>query len=188
MPSLRYKSATAIRRSPFGASQPDDGAERGEHRRRIGRRDGKTSPARRRHPARFAVFLHAEVDRLPPLVVLVVVVAPRVEAEVAAERSHVAKKGRRDLRDGLPQARVAFAQRRNLEQVAERHARADRQPVAVGTCFNSATPRRPTSTAGVCCRRFMFGRTSVPPATSIASPFAAARIRRLRRSSAALDR
>ena len=44
------------------------------------------------------------------------------------------------------------------------------RPVPLANCLSSATRRRPTSVDGTCCRRFMFGSRSVPPATSIVSP------------------
>src|SRR2546422_8433328 len=42
-------------------------------------------------PADRAVLLQAEVDRLAPFVVLVVVIAARIEAQVAADRAHVSR-------------------------------------------------------------------------------------------------
>ena len=72
----------------------------------------------RARPSSVAVLLHAEVDRLAPLVVLVVVVAARVEAEVAAERAHVAQVRRRDqARRPRPMRGPARAQpRRRADQ------------------------------------------------------------------------
>ena len=61
-----------------------------------------------RDPADGARLLHAVVDRAPPLLGLVVVGAARVEADVAADGSHVAQRGRGDRRDGRGQARVAL--------------------------------------------------------------------------------
>ena len=94
-----------ISRSPARRYERHLRAERDQRRRGVGRRDREAALARGRDPAGLAVLLHAEVDRLAPLVVLVVVVAARVEAEVAAERAHVAQVRRRDLRRRLPQAR-----------------------------------------------------------------------------------
>ena len=71
-------SRTRARRAP---SAPDAG---------IRGRDRHALRAARSHPARDAVFLHAKIDRLPPLVTLVVVVAPRIKAKVAAQRTHIA--------------------------------------------------------------------------------------------------
>ena len=110
---------------------------------------------------RVAVLLHAEVDRLPPLVVLVVVGAARVEAEVAADRAHVAQLRRRDLRGGLPQRRVAARAARassHERRSASRRRRCATAPFASHARRSSRTPRRPISTRGVCCRRFMFGQ------------------------------
>ena len=68
-----------------------------ERGRGISGRNRHAALARRSHPADLSVFLQAEVDRLAPLVGLVVVGAARVEAQVAAERAHVAQVWRRDL-------------------------------------------------------------------------------------------
>src|SRR3989442_1020690 len=59
------------------------------HRRHVGRADGPAARGRGRHPADVPVLLHAEVDRFAPLVRLIVVVAARVETEIAAQRPHV---------------------------------------------------------------------------------------------------
>ena len=130
-----------------------------------------------RDPAGLAVLLHAEVDRLAPLVVLVVVVAARVEAEVAAERAHVAQVRRRDLRRGLPQRAVRLADARVAHELGQRDAGADASEFAVRPAAaarrSSSMRRRPISVGGTCWRRFMFGSRSVPPATSIAPPGAA---------------
>src|SRR5207245_9450666 len=61
------------------------GAEREQRRRAVGGRHGHAALARRGDPADRAVLLQAEVDRLAPFVVLVVVIAARIEAQVAAE-------------------------------------------------------------------------------------------------------
>ena len=60
-------------------------AQAPQHRRRVGRGHGPAARAARRHQADVAVLLHAEADRLPPLIGLVVVVAARVDADVAAD-------------------------------------------------------------------------------------------------------
>jgi hypothetical protein len=43
-------------------------------------------------------------------------------------------------------------------------------PLPFVALWMSGMFRSATTTFGVCCRRFMFGRRSVPPAKSIASP------------------
>src|SRR5262249_51521169 len=99
--------------------------------RGVGRRDRQTLRTRGRDPAGLAVLLHAEVDRLAPLVVLVVVVAARVEAQVAADRAHVAQMRRRHLRSGLPEPGVIRTHVVASYEVSQRHAGADRETVAV---------------------------------------------------------
>ena len=79
-----------------------------------------------------AVLLHAEVDRLAPLVVLVVVVAARVEEDVAAERPHVAERRRRDLRDGMDERGMEAAGLPVALDLRERNGRADREAVRAG--------------------------------------------------------
>ena len=75
---------------------------------------------------RLAIFLHAEVDRLPPFVVLVVVVAARIQAEIAAERPHGAQVRRGDLRGACHSAGVApRGLRASRDDVGERDAGAD---------------------------------------------------------------
>jgi hypothetical protein len=56
--------------------------------------------------------------------------------------------------------------------IADRRVSAPRvRPCAasIERCASAATPRRPTTMPGVCCRRFMFGNRSVPPASTAAS-------------------
>src|SRR6266513_1862488 len=72
-----------------GADEHVVRAECHHHRRHVGRADGPAARGRGRHPADVPVLLHAEVDRLAPLVRLIVVIAARVEAEVPAQGSHV---------------------------------------------------------------------------------------------------
>src|SRR5438552_17106714 len=67
---------------------------RRHHRRDAGRADRPAPRRRRRHPADGAVFFHAEVDRLPPLVALNVVIAAGIETPVSTERAHVAEERR----------------------------------------------------------------------------------------------
>src|SRR5207247_3046634 len=74
------------------ASRRDElhaGADRHQRRRAVGRRHRHAALARGGDPADRAVLLQAEVDRLAPFVILVVVIAARIEAQVAADRAHV---------------------------------------------------------------------------------------------------
>ena len=114
---------------------------------------------RRRHPADRPVLLHAEVDRLPPLVVLVVVVAARVEQQVAAERAHVAQRRRRDLRDRVDEARMGPPDAAMVLDLRKRNARADQSVSSAPGAQppQGADAQRPMTTFGVCWRRFMFG-------------------------------
>ena len=57
--------------------------------------------ASRRDPAGGAVFFQAEIDGFSPLVALIVVIAARIQADVSAERGHVA-----DLRSGNQRGRL----------------------------------------------------------------------------------
>src|SRR6185436_9172868 len=68
-----------------GRAQYDAGAEREERGRGVGRGDREAARASRGDPAHLAVLLHAERDGLAPFERLIVVVAARVEAQVAAE-------------------------------------------------------------------------------------------------------
>src|SRR2546427_2348039 len=81
---------------PLGADQPDLRAQAPEHGRRVGRGHRPAAVAAGGDEADLPVLLHAEVDGLPPLVGLVVVVAARVDAHVAADRAHVAELRARD--------------------------------------------------------------------------------------------
>src|SRR3989442_1033181 len=76
-----------------GADEHVVRAQRHHHWGYVGRADGPAPRRRGRHPADVPVLLHAEVDRFTPLVRLIVVVAARIEAEIAAQRPHVAKQG-----------------------------------------------------------------------------------------------
>ena len=84
-------------------------AQRDQGRRGIGRGHGEAALARGRDPAGRAFLLHAVTDRLAPFLVLVVVVAARVQAQIAAQRAHVAQMRRGHLRRRLVQAAVFFA-------------------------------------------------------------------------------
>src|SRR5262249_40822854 len=107
-------------------------AERNQRGRAVGGGSRYAALAGGGIPADRAVLLQAEVDRLAPLVALVVVVAARVETKIAAERAHVAQMHGGDLRGGLIKPRVAlphpgvgddFVQR---EPSAQGHSRAIR--------------------------------------------------------------
>src|SRR5688500_16115169 len=76
--------------------------ERQHNRRQIGRRHGPAARTARGNPTRIPILLQAEVNRLPPFVSLVVVVASGIDAEVPAERAIV-------LRGGLEMERAASA-------------------------------------------------------------------------------
>src|SRR5256886_8387814 len=79
-----------------GRVEPHARTETPEDRRRVRRRYRPASRAPWRDETDHAVLLRAEPDRLPPLVGLVVVVAARVHADVAADRPHVAELRRGD--------------------------------------------------------------------------------------------
>src|SRR5580692_10299569 len=57
----------------------------------VARLDGPATRAGWSHPADVTVFLHAKVDSLPPLVVLIVVIASCVEQKVPADAAHIAQ-------------------------------------------------------------------------------------------------
>src|SRR5260370_40099016 len=60
----------------FGArNQSHASAERDQRRRRVRRRNGQALRASRRYPADSPIFFQEEVDGLPPLIALVVVIA-----------------------------------------------------------------------------------------------------------------
>ena len=95
-------------------------AEGQERRRRVGRGDGPAAGRAGSDPADSPVLLHAEVDRLAPLVGLIVVVAASVEAEVAAERPHVAEMRCRDRESRFCERRVGFSQALVRSQLGQR--------------------------------------------------------------------
>src|SRR5438876_10640477 len=68
--------------------------------RRVGAGDGPAPAAVRCEPADRAVLFHAEVDAFAPVVVLVVIGAAGVQAQVAAERAHVPQGRCRDQTSG----------------------------------------------------------------------------------------
>src|SRR6185312_9372194 len=70
--------------------------QRDQHGRRVTRRDGIAALAIRGDAADIAALLQAEIERLPPAFRLVVIVAARIEAEIAAERAHLAQLWRGD--------------------------------------------------------------------------------------------
>ena len=142
------------------ADQGHLGAERPQDRRRVGRGDGPAARAPRRHQADVAVLLHAEADRPAPLVGLVVVVAARVDADVAAERPHVAELRRRDHAGRPRQRRVVRGDLGMLRDARQRRAGAHHQAVPRARPGSRPAPGcrgGPTSTRGSICRRFMFG-------------------------------
>ena len=102
---------------------------------------------------------------------LVVVAAAGVEAEVAAQRGLVADERRRDLRDGPPDGPWLRANPRIARQVVQRDRGPERRARGRYARASPAPRMRASATRvfGVCWRRFMFGRRSVPPARSIAS-------------------
>src|SRR5436190_1418366 len=84
-----------------GRDQAAAGAQGNRSGASVGRRSRAAALARGGAPAELAAFFHAEVARLAPLVVLAVVVAARVQAQISAGRAHVAQVHGRDLRRRL---------------------------------------------------------------------------------------
>src|SRR5262249_1322015 len=70
----------------------------------VARRNRQTDFALGSDPADRTVALHAEVDGAAPLVVLIVIVAAGVQADVPPDRPHVAQDWGRDRADRLKQA------------------------------------------------------------------------------------
>src|SRR6266571_3656402 len=103
----------------FLRDQLDPRAVGAQDRGGVARGHGQADVAPGRDPADIAVALHAEVDGAAPLVVLVVVVAPRVEADVAADRPHVPEDRGRDRMDRLVQARVALPENGALLEIGQ---------------------------------------------------------------------
>src|SRR5262245_36658092 len=85
------------------------------------------------------------------LVVLVVVVAARVQAQVAAQRPHVAQVHGRDLRRGLVQPRVFLANQRTRHDLVQRQARAQR------CALDRKSTRLNSSHLGISYAVFCFG-------------------------------
>ena len=106
-------------------------AERQQRRGGIGGRYCQTLRTAGRDPADRAILLHAEINRFPPFVVLVVVIASGIQAEVAAERAHVAQMRRCHGRCGLPQRGIPLAEASLAYQPAERQSGAKCEAVAV---------------------------------------------------------
>src|SRR5205814_370955 len=71
------------------ARQLDGSSEREQGRSRVPGEGGPAHPAARRHMTDGAVFLDATAERLAPEARLIVVNAPGVQTQVAAERAHV---------------------------------------------------------------------------------------------------
>src|SRR5207253_468471 len=94
---------------PLGPREPELRAQRHHDRGHVRRADGPAARAGGRHPADMAVLLHAEVDRLAPLVGLIVVVAARIETEIAAQRAHVAEQGSGDELGGARDSVVVLS-------------------------------------------------------------------------------
>ena len=132
MPSSRYSSARSRSRRPSAFSTRDLRAERDERGHRVRARDREAARARRRDAADDRrMRLHAVALGRAPEERLVVPVAARVEAEVAADRAHVAQLRRRDRAGGLRERRVLRHHRRMRGDLGERRAGADAEPVAV---------------------------------------------------------
>src|SRR5205809_7941616 len=73
----------------------------------------------------MAVLFHAKVDRLAPLVGLIVVVAARIEAEIAAQRAHVAEQRSGDELRSMRDSVIVLWDSRVRTQVRERDAGPD---------------------------------------------------------------
>ena len=161
-------SATGMRRSPSGPASVTSAPMAISTGAVSAEATAQQRRAARRHPAGGAVLLHAEVDRLPPLPVLIVVVAAGVEAEVAAQRPHVAQRRRGDqLRRPAP---APARRRRSRGRSRCASARSSRPSANFEPSFDFSNSgsilRRPITRRGVCWRRFMLGNRSVPPATT----------------------
>src|SRR5262249_8996 len=111
--------------------------------------------------------LHTKTDGFAPLVVLVVVVAARVEAQIAAQGAHVAQLGGRDLSGRAPEGPVARAQGGVGHQGGQRQVGGGGGGGGGGAGGWGRGGRLITN-GGVCWRLFMLGTRSVPPASSIA--------------------
>src|SRR5882724_6387557 len=81
--------------------QADTGAKSDQRRRGVRGGDCHAFRTSRRDPARGSVFLQAKVNCLSPFVVLIVVVAAGVQAEVSAEGRHVSNVRRGHQCSGL---------------------------------------------------------------------------------------
>src|SRR5215831_12001416 len=92
--------------------EPDARAKSHQYRGRVRRRNGHALRTTWSDPTGCAVFLQAETDGFSPFVVLIVIIAPRVEAEVSAKRGHVSDLGRGDKRSGLSQGCKSIAEAR----------------------------------------------------------------------------
>ena len=106
-------------------NETDAGAESDKRGRGVGGRDGDALRAARSDATDVAVLFHAVTERFAPIEVLVVVVAARVEADVAADRTHVAKLWCRDHGGGLGQRGVPGLHDPALGDVGQRGERAD---------------------------------------------------------------
>ena len=140
MPSLLYRSASATSRSPAAETRRTLAPSAISAGARVGRRHRQAALARGGDPAGLAVLLHAEVDRLAPVLVLVVVVAARVQAQVAAQRAHVAQMRRGHLRRRLPQPAVVFAHRARADDFGQREPGAQREAGSVRDLLQSLDP------------------------------------------------
>src|SRR5260370_18524240 len=81
--------------------QSDSRPERHQRRARVCRGHCHALRTSRCYPAGRAVFFQAEIDRLPPFVALIVIIAARIQTDVSAERRHVS-----NLRSGHQRSRL----------------------------------------------------------------------------------
>ncbi len=86
-----------------------------QHRRHVTRRDGIATLAIRGDPADIAALLEAEIERFSSRLRLVVIVAARIEARIAAEGAHLAqlRRGGRVRLIVQQRARVAYGKVRD---------------------------------------------------------------------------
>ena len=158
---------------PFGAGDFNLRIQAEQRRRRVARKYRPALRSARSHVAQVAIFLNAESAALAPRERLVVPKAARVEADVAADRSHVAQHGRSHGGSGLGKDGIMLPQKsRTLDRPQRSQARRSlhRRPLAevlhVRIPRNAAIPRRSRTYSGSKSFCRIDGIRSVPPAST----------------------
>ncbi len=114
-----------------------------QHRRGVGGVDRKAFGTASGDAADVAVFFHAVAQRFAPVEVLVVIIAARIDADVAADGAHVAQLRRGNRRCGGRESGIAAAHDVVFGDRRERGERAERQAADVVVADEAQVGDRP---------------------------------------------